>query len=184
MMLISKTLPAHAILYSLAMLYIVFLSGGCMVKPPFVCHPDYFGTIEKESIGKEISRMEATLDQARENSDEADIYLRLALLYSHYDNPAPNYRRSLSMLEKYLARNPHNPKNGEILYMKRLLQALTAAEKKKKNKEKEAKLMKQKNEELLSTNAELTAEKQELQNTIQNLRLLDIMLEEKRLNLE
>ncbi len=169
-MIHSGNFRASGLLYVLALLCMTFLTNACMKVPTFVCHPNYFNAMGKEAIGKEIIRLETTMYQETENSRKSAANFQLALLYAHYNNPTPDYPLSLSMFEKYLLSNPDSPKKDEALYMKNLLEELIETDMERKQMENKAAMLKQSN--------------QNLQDTIDRLRLLDLRLEKKRLNIK
>lgn len=183
-MIYSSNFRASRLLYLLALLCMTLMIGACMKTPMFVCHPNYFDVQGKEAIAKEIFRLEKAIEQAPENSRKSAPYFHLAILYSHYNNPAPNYPRSLSMFEKFLVLDPNSLKNEEVLYMKTLVKALVEADRKRMHTADTAAKFKQKNKKLKDANAKIIEENQELKDAIEKLKLLELMLEEKRLNLK
>lgn len=183
-MIYCRNVRASRLVYLLALLCMTLMTDACMKKPVFVCHPNYFDVQGKEAIGKEIIRLEKAIDQDPENPRKSASYFHLALLYSHYNNPTPNYPRSLRMFEKFLVLDPDSLKNEEVLYIKSLVQKLVEIDKKRMNVANKAAKLKRNNNKLKDTNAKIVEENQELQDAIEKLKLLELMLEEKRLNLK
>jgi len=183
-MIYSRNFRTGRFLYILALLSMTLMTNACMKKPMFVCHPNYFDVGEKEGIGKEIIRLEKDIDQHPENSGKYEPYFHLALLYAHYTNPTPDYPRALSMFEKFLVLDPDSLKKDEVLYMKALVQEVVETDKERMRMANKAAKHKQNNKILRDRNAKLIVENQKLQDAIEKLKLLELMLENKRLNLK
>ena len=183
-MIHSGKIRARGLLYLLVLVCMTLMTNACMKRPMFVCHPNYFDVMEQEDIGKEIIHLETTINQDPENSGKSAPYFHLALLYAHYNNPAPDYSRSLSMFEKYLLLDPDSRKKDEALYMKTLLQELVETDKERTHLESETAKLKQNNKKITDKNAKLVGENQALNDAIEKLKLLDLRLEKKRLNLK
>ena len=183
-MIYSRIFRARRLLYLLALLCMTLMTAACMKTPMFVCHPNYFDVQGKEAMAKEILRLEKVIEEAPENSKKPGPYLHLAILYSHYNNPAPNYPRSLRMFEKFLVLDPDSLENGEVLYMKTLVEALVETDRKRVQTVDKAGKLRRKNKRLKDENAKIVEENKELKDAIEKLKLLELMLEEKRLNLK
>jgi len=63
---------------------------------------------------KEIARLQTVAEKTQDMSGRAAIHLQLALLYSHYKNPAPNYRKALLEIEAYVSLEPEGGKADVI----------------------------------------------------------------------
>lgn len=180
----SRNFRAGRCLYLPALLYMALMANACMKTPMFVCHPNYYDIGRKEDIGKEIIRLEKVIEQAPDDSRKPAPYFHLAILYAHYGNPTPDYPRSLIMFETFLELDPDSMKKDEVLYMKTLVQNLVEADRKRIRTAKKAAKLNRDNKKLKDTNAVLVSENQELQDAIEKLNRLDLMLENKRLNLK
>lgn len=177
----SVQLRAGSFSVLFALFLIALLSYGCTKGPMPVCHPNYYHARESKAIAQEISRLEAIIEKGPDNPENPVSYFYLALLYAHYNNPAPDYPHSLSMLEKYLSLNPDGGKKDEGLYLKTLLQGLVETDKKRALSQQEVKKLKQQAGKLTEKNKKLISENQNLKEAIEKLKLLDLQLEEKRL---
>lgn len=180
----SGKIRARGFLYLLVLVCMTLMTNACVKMPMFTCHPNYFDSMEQEAVGKEIIRLETTIDQDPEKSVKSASYFHLALLYAHYNNPTPDYSRSLSMFEKYLLLDPDSRKKNEALYMKTLLQELVETDTERTHMETKVTILKQNNEKITDKNAKLVEENKTLNDAIEKLKLLDLRLEEKRLNLK
>ena len=174
---------ASSLLYLLILLCMTLMTNACMKSPMLAYHSNYFDAMGSEAIGNDIIRLETAIDQDPEDSGSAS-YFHLALLYAHYNNPTPNYPRSLSTLRNYLLLYPEGREKDEVLYLKTLVQKLVKTDKERNRLAKEAAKLNQNNINLIHTNAELAAENQNLEDTIKKLKLLELTLEEKRLHLK
>ncbi|MCE5195462.1 MAG: hypothetical protein LLF28_08470 [Nitrospiraceae bacterium] len=115
-------------------------------------------TAKTENIPSEIKK----LDENKNDSDmdvRAKVHLRLAVLYSSYKNPNPNYYMALKELEAYILLDPDGAKNEEIQNLLGLLREIDKA------KHKAAQIMR---------------ENKELKDTMEKLKALDIKMEQKR----
>ncbi|MEW6417958.1 MAG: hypothetical protein AB1480_07530 [Nitrospirota bacterium] len=70
--------------------------------------------LKSSGFHKEITRLQAIAEKHRDKPDRAMIHLQLALLYSHYKNPTPNYHRALKELETYVSLDPEGGKADVI----------------------------------------------------------------------
>ena len=155
-----------------------------MKTPMFVCYPNYFEVHGEDAISMEIKKLEKVVAHSPEKPHDPAPYLQLALLYSRFDNPAPDYLRSLHMFEQYFTIHPDAWKDEEIMYMKDLVQQLVGSEREQVHLAGEVKKLKRKTGQLKAANAALVDENQKLADAIEKLKLLEFMLEEKRRSLQ
>lgn len=165
-----------------ALLCLALLTNACTMKPLPVCHPNYFQATDKETIAGEIIRLKETIAENQENSGKTEPYLNLALLLAHYNNPAPDYHSSLLMLETYLSSGPHSKRKDEVLYLKTLMQGLVESDRQREQDKYDQKNLEEKIEKLQANNAKLVGENLNLQNAIEELKLLELRLEEQRMH--
>lgn len=167
-------------------------TGACMKGPMIVCHPNYFHSMDREAIGWEILRLEIVVAENPDNVEQSASYFYLALLHAHHDNPTPDYARSLLMFDKYLSFNPGSGKRDEARYMRSILRKLaesdmeltrmkTDCDREYRRLKKEAEQLKRHNTQLTEEKEKLTLEKENLTDAIEQLKLLERSLEEKRL---
>ena len=123
-----------------------------------VLYPQYFP--------KEIARVEKILKYHPDPSIRAMAHLQLVLLNTNYRNPNPDYLRALEELKAYIALDPEGSKNEEVQNMLALLSEIE-------------KIVKE-NEEMKESVRLLTIQNQRAKKTIQELKDLDVEIEEKR----
>jgi hypothetical protein len=112
--------------------------------------------MEAEKMSDEVARLEETADKHTDPTVRVKAQLQLAKLYSSHKNPRPNYQRALKRLEMYLS---FDPTQGETDEMQNWLALLR---------------------ELVRERDELRKENRELKDTVEELKNLDIKMEEKR----
>jgi DNA-binding transcriptional regulator YhcF (GntR family) len=74
----------------------------------------HYEDLKSPGFHKEITRLQAITEKPQDTSNRAMIHLQLALLYSHYKNPTPNYYRALKELETYVSLYPEGGKADVI----------------------------------------------------------------------
>lgn len=178
-MIPSGKLSVKKIQNLLFMLWFGLLLNACAHNPPLIVHADYYGTMEQDAVSLEIARLESSLD-----NEQPEKYIRLATLYAHPANESPEYDRSLRMLGSYLSLEPDSLKKNEVLFMKNLLEEIVAARKRQAQLATESAVVKKRVAALEKKNASLAEENRALNDSIEKLKLLEIRLEEKRLDLK
>lgn len=155
-------------------------TGGCRNWPIHESDPIPFEKMESEDINKEIARLEKIVGDNQATEEISEFFLQLALLYSHSKNSAPQYDRSLDMLQIYTCLDSQGSKNSDILSLQGLLEkiATLSDEKKLLNKE----LMNAKKDAFIEQEQKdrLLSENKKLQEIIEQLKLLELRLEESR----
>lgn len=63
----------------------------------------HYKELKPSGFHKEIARLKAIHEKPKDTSGDVMAHLQLALLYSHYKNPTPNYYRALKELETYVS---------------------------------------------------------------------------------
>jgi outer membrane protein assembly factor BamD (BamD/ComL family) len=158
-------------------------SAGCTVKLKIFRKPDFSKALRVENIADEIARLETAVAAEKDPTARSKSLFHLALLYSHHQNPSPDYRRALKRLEEYAALNPAEANTDEALYLRSLLQRIengTLAYEKLQREE--VGTRQDRIEALQQENEGLARENQEMKQAIEKLKLLDIRLEKKRRN--
>ncbi len=164
------------------------LTGGCVHKSSVFSESagKYF-SLNNEDIQAAISRLEEISKNDPQSAVDSRLLLSLCLLYSSPNNKQPDYRRAKEMLETYLRSHTDAAEAKDLPYLSSLLMqinqlqnrqdALTAQydrlKKDVKSLEGNTAALKEKNGHLLSQN-------KSLKDIIEQLRLLDIRLEERR----
>jgi len=70
-----------------------------------------YSDIKEREVGEEISQVKESL---KNRQDNGSLYLSLAVLYSHANNPAPDYSIALHYMEEYIKENPSQAESGDI----------------------------------------------------------------------
>ncbi len=187
-------------------LYVLFLAasmtGGCVDKSAFIGYPMDYSFMGSDDVDKKIARLENAVSDESSLIFTANAFFHLALLYSHPENPRPDYTLSLQMLENYVHYDPAAGKRSDVIHFQTLLKALLALEDdnavleddnaalsdncnmqwrdKFNSLEKNEERLKDISAALEEENNLLNQKNQELQSIIEQLKLLDIRLEEKR----
>lgn len=129
-------------------------------------------TIKPEDFSKEIARLEA-IAKGADLSAQPKAHLQLALLYSHYKNPNSDYIVALKELETYISLDQEGGTATEI-------QNLLAILRKLKKITDENKQLAQENNQLKIKAEQMFLENSEIKKTVEQLKHLDIRMEEKR----
>ena len=126
----------------------------------------FYPVIYTQHFPKEIARVEKILKYHPDPSIRAMAHLQLVLLNTNYRNPNPNYLRALEELKAYIALDPEGAKTEEVQNMLALLSEIE-------------KIVKE-NEEMKESVRLLTIQNQRAKKTMQELKDLDVEIEEKR----
>lgn len=84
---------------------------------------------------KDFLKEKAYLENLAEKGNPVDeeIYLRLAAIYVHSNNPNPNYSRALKSIESFIKMNPEAGEMGEIKSFVAILREIVKLEKENKD---------------------------------------------------
>ncbi|MEA3548792.1 MAG: hypothetical protein U9R66_14160 [Thermodesulfobacteriota bacterium] len=163
------------------------LTSGCVDKSLFNTYPHYYLSVESENIEPEIVRLEKVIADEPDPETAAESFYYLSLLYSHHKKRQPNYPKALQNLESYIRLNPEAGKKNDVQYLLSLFREIETigaknhALKAKNNAlKKDRARLKSDTSTLKKEREQLTADNQNLQNIIEQLKLLDIQLEERR----
>jgi outer membrane protein assembly factor BamD (BamD/ComL family) len=167
-------------------------SSGCVKGPMIVCHPNYLHSMDKKAIDWEILHLEILLAENPDKAKQSASCFYLGLLHAHHDNPNPDYARALLMFDRYLSFNPKSGKSDEARYIRNILRKLADSdaelarmtgdgERERTRLLNEAERLRRLNSRLTKEKEELTAERENLRESIEQLKLLEHSLEEKRL---
>jgi hypothetical protein len=134
---------------------------------------------EKE-FSQETSRLERLAREDPKNSIRAQSHLQLAFLYVNYRNPRLNYTRALQEMEDYLSLMPDQAQTDDF---QNWLAVLKEVDKLQTNLEKAQRVNKSLRDEvtdLQKVNKSLRDEVTDLKETIEKLKALDRLMEERR----
>ncbi|OGQ94014.1 MAG: hypothetical protein A2521_05955 [Deltaproteobacteria bacterium RIFOXYD12_FULL_57_12] len=105
----------------------LFLAGGCVPRHVFRADAGYYLNLKAVDIPAEITNLEqliADIKTAGQEEKRPELYYSLALLFSHYNNPQPDYGLALSSLQHYVELAGEAGKKAEVRYLNGLLQRL------------------------------------------------------------
>lgn len=117
-------------------------------------------------LTREITQMEAQISKSTDLSFQSKAHLRLAMLYLHNNNPAPQYTAALKELELYVSIDGDGAKRIEIQVLIRALRELARVN--------------DDNRKLKAKIDQLAKENSEIKKTFEDLKSLDLKMEEKR----
>ncbi|MDL1967935.1 MAG: hypothetical protein LWW97_05140 [Deltaproteobacteria bacterium] len=171
----------------------VIFIAGCAQQTKNIKDSTYYLTLQTKEIKSETSHLENALKSEDSSLSRPASLFYLALLYSHFKNPEPDYRRAFKNLEKYISLNPEKAEqksfvqyllsllmkliNNENLLMKLINNENLCNELKTLNT-----TLKQENKTLTEKYEKLVIENQNIKEIIEKLKQLDIQLEKKRKN--
>jgi hypothetical protein len=119
-----------------------------------------------DDIEKEMESLAAGMIVYSTDQERALVHLKMAVLCSHYKNPSPDYARALEELNIYMDLDPVGATSNEILQFRHYLATIAA--------------VKNDNRKLESTVKELKQDVAGMKETLEKLKSLDVMMEEKR----
>ncbi|MCK5140285.1 MAG: hypothetical protein KAQ85_10620, partial [Thermodesulfovibrionia bacterium] len=83
-----------------------------------------YSDVKPYNLPNDIGRLEKIVKNNPESSIRAKAHFQLALLYSSYKNPNPNYQQALKELEAYISLNSSGKVSEEILNWLAILREL------------------------------------------------------------
>ncbi|MFZ5564348.1 MAG: hypothetical protein ACOZBW_09865 [Thermodesulfobacteriota bacterium] len=135
--------------------------------------PQPYPAMEKKAFAGEIARLERELSRATTPGTKGRILIQMVMLYTHPDNPSPDYKKALSCMEEYVRLR----QSVDARYMLSLLGQLDACMAKSGTLGQENRKLKQQVDALEKENRDHEA-------VIEKLKRLDIQLERKRKNMQ
>jgi peptidoglycan hydrolase CwlO-like protein len=136
--------------------------------------------VEEKGFSQETSRLEWLAREDPKKSVRAQSHLQLAYLYVNYRNPQLNYTRALREMENYLSLTSDEAQTDEF---QNWFAVLKEVDKLQTNLEKTQKVNKSLRDEatdLQKVNKSLRDEVTDLKETIEKLKALDRLMEERR----
>lgn len=125
-----------------------------------------YSKVKPDNLSNDIGRLEEIVKNNTDSSMLAKAHFQLALLYSSYKNPNPNYQQALKELEVYISLNP----SGEVSEgIQNLLSILRELDK-----------IIEDNKKIKQQNSLLIRESKGLKESVEQLKNLDIKMEEKK----
>ncbi len=173
------------------LLCMVIFITGCVRQTKNMKDSTYYLTLQTKEIKTEISHLENALKSEDDSLSRPTSLYYLALLYSHFKNPEPDYKHAFKNLEEYILLDPEGAEQkSSVQYLMSLLNKLKINEdllnKLKINEDlcNELKTLittlKQENKTLTEKYEKLVIENQNTKEIIEKLKQLDIQLEKKR----
>ena len=163
------------------LLCMVIFITGCVQQTKNMKDSTYYLTLQTKEIKTEISRLEKAL-KSEDNSlsGQTSLYY-LALLYSHFKNPEPDYKHAFKNLEEYISLDPEGAEQkSSVQYLMSLLKKLIKNESRCNELKTLITTLKQENKTLTEKYEKLVIENQNTKEIIEKLKQLDIQLEKKR----
>ena len=175
------------------LLCMVIFITGCVLQTKNMKNSTYYLALQTKEIKTEISHLENALkseDNSLSRPTSLD-YFYLALLYSHFKNPEPDYKHAFKNLEEYISLDPEGAEQkSSVQYLMSLLKKLIKNENRCNELIKNATscnelktlitTLKQENKTLTKKYENLVIENQNTKEIIEKLKQLDIQLEKKR----
>ncbi|RJX25662.1 MAG: hypothetical protein C4531_16945 [Desulfurivibrio sp.] len=184
----------HSVRLVFALLVVVLLATGCADKHLFSDSTNYYMTLPEDTIADEILFLEKIIKEKEAGATDhvpPEIYLYLTLLYSHNHNPTPDYDKALTALDRYEKLAPPEAKGRlEIGYLRNiLLEIKPLAQLREQNQSllgektlllKQCAALDQKLDTLHQENLAIQKENLAIKERIDQLKMLDIRLEQKK----
>jgi hypothetical protein len=168
----TRFIQNGAIRLFLSVLLGLSMNGCAMINQPE--EDNYFYPVSRpEDFPREITRVEKLTRYHPDPAVRAKSHLRLAMLYLDYRNPHPDYLRALKELKQYVSMSPDGDKRDEA---QTLIILLSAYENVLVENDERGRA----NELLTEQNRALIRENRAFKETINELKYLDLQLEEKR----
>lgn len=145
----------------------------CMAALLVHCALPRVSGLKPSDFANEIQKSRTAARSDPDPARRATAHYRLAVLYSHHNNPSPDYSLALKELETFIALDPQRGNIDEVRDRLALLREL------ERSNGENRKLLKE-NRELRNSVEQLTRENRELKDTLEKMERLDIMIEEKR----
>lgn len=105
---------------------------------------------------------------------------QLAILYSHPDNPSPNYQASLKMLKMYLEHGSDKERRDIASYLVPILTRILELNLQVQKGDERTQTLRQEKRTLQEANRKLLEESKEMKETLEKLKALDLQLDEQR----
>jgi predicted Zn-dependent protease len=159
----------------------VVFSTGCVRQTKNIKGSTYYLTLQPKEIKTEISQLENALKSEDDSLSRPASLFYLALLYSHFKNPEPDYKRAFKELEEYISLDPEEAEEkSSVRYLLSLLKKLIKNENLCNELKTLNTTLKQENKTLTKKYEKLVIENQNIKEIIEKLKQLDIQLEKKR----
>ena len=156
-----------------AILFLAVLISQCAHTGDLCKIHTHYADLKSTDFNKEIAQVQKITIKPQDTSAGAMVHLQLALLYSHYRNPTPNYQRALTELETYIFLDPEGGKADIIQNWLTILKEIVRLDGEHARLDKE-------NVRLNKENVRLNKENNEMKEKIEQLQYLDIELEKRR----
>ncbi|MDL2122343.1 MAG: hypothetical protein LWX51_04490 [Deltaproteobacteria bacterium] len=163
------------------LLCMVIFITGCVQQTKNMKDSTYYLTLQTKEIKTEISRLEKALKSEDDSLSRPTSLYYLALLYSHFKNPEPDYKHAFKNLEEYILLDPEGAEQkSSVQYLMSLLNKLIKNENLCNELKTLITTLKQENKTLTEKYEKLVIENQNTKEIIEKLKQLDIQLEKKR----
>ena len=170
-----------------AILFLAMLISQCTHTGDLCKIHTHYADLKSTDFNEEIARLQKITIKPQDTSAGAMVHLQLALLYSHYRTPTPNYQRALTELETYIFLDPEGGKADIIQNWLTILKEIVRLDgeharldKENARLDKENARLDKENARLDKENARLDKENNDMKGKIEQLQYLDIELEKRR----
>ncbi|MBI5057296.1 MAG: hypothetical protein HZB61_11850 [Nitrospirae bacterium] len=160
-----------------------------------------YRTLKSAGFQKEIEWLLEAAKKPTDGDFAVNAHLKLAFLFSHYRNPAPDYPRALNELKTFESQNPKYGRDGFIKNWRRMLEEIVRLSGRNEELKDQAerlsegisdiesanndlhnanKGLEREIRKLESANKELESENEKITEKLKQLKDIDVELEEKR----
>lgn len=172
--------PNKLIVLFFLLCMVIFITG-CVQRTKNMKDSTYYLTLQTKEIKTEISHLEKALKSENDSLSGPGSLYYLALLYSHFRNPEPDYRHAFKNLEEYILLDPEGAEQkSSVQYLMSLLKKSIKNENLCNELKTLVTTLKQENKTLTKKYEKLVIENQNTKGIIEKLKQLDIQLEKKR----
>ena len=163
------------------LLCMVIFIASCVHQTKNMKDSTYYLTLQTKEIKTEISHLENALKGEEDSLSRPTSLYYLALLYSHFKNPEPDYKHAFKNLEEYISLDPEGAEQkSSVQYLMSLLKKLIKNENLCNELKTLITTLKQENKTLTEKYEKLVIENRNTKEIIEKLKQLDIQLEKKR----
>lgn len=148
--------------------------------PPPLPFPD----LTSETVAEKIADTTRALEDADQPAQQARLLLTLSLLYTHPDNPAPDYAQALDCLHQAAQRDPQAAASERVRHLTALMAAVAERTDRLARVAEENRQLTEKGNALNQKIQELERSNRSMKAVIEKLKNLDIRLEKRRNRLD
>lgn len=163
-----------------AIIFLIVLISQCTCRGDLCKVYTRYTDLKSADFNNEIAQLQKITLKPKDKSIGVMAHLQLAFLYSHYRNPAPNYRKALKEIETYISLDPEGSKADIIQTWLTIIKEIVRLESENSGLDKENSKLEKESARLSKENVRLESENNEMKEKIEQLQYLDIELEKRR----